>query len=81
MMDLNERVDDCGSNTDCLENENLENTRRLSECENKLESLFSARNFKDVRVVCERMHYLGRIRDTISTKLVTLTSSKALDNR
>jgi len=81
MMELNERIDDCGSNIDCLEKENSNNTKQLTDCEHKLESLFSQRNFRTVRTVCERMHYLGRIRDTISTKLVTLTSSKSVDNR
>ena len=81
MMELNESVDDCGHDKACLEKENAENTKRLIECEHKLESLFSNQNFREVRVVCERMHFLGRIRDTISTKLVTLTSSKVVDHR
>ena len=82
MMDLNERVDDCGSNKSCLEKENSDNNQRLSDCEHTLESLFSSKNFRGVRSVCERMHYLGRIRDTISMKLMNSpTSTNVVDNR
>lgn len=82
MMDLNERVDDCGFNKSCLEKENSENNERLSKCERSLESLFSKQNFRGVRSICERMHYLGRIRDTISMKLLNSpTSTNVVDNR
>jgi molecular chaperone HscB len=69
MMEYNESVDDCGSDRPCLEEQDRLNSHRLDECEKQLESLFAKREFTRVRSVCERMHFLERIKATLDIKL------------
>jgi len=69
MMEFNESVDDCGSDRSCMEEQERLNNERLSECENNLQALFHNHQYAQVRRVCERMHFLERIKDTIEKKL------------
>ena len=69
MMGFNEEVDDCDSDKKCLESQREINNGRLAECDEKLKTLFADRKFQQVRKVCERMHFLERINDTILRKL------------
>jgi molecular chaperone HscB len=69
MMELNEDVDDCGRDVDCLSHLEDKNQAELVSCEHRLRELFKSRDYKGARKVCERMHYLERIRNTISKKL------------
>jgi len=69
MMELNEEVDDCGEDKGCISKLQEVNESKLSDCEKQLYSLFQEKDFHSVREVCERMHYLDRIRYTIGEKL------------
>lgn len=69
MMELNEEVDDCGRDEKCLVNLEQENNTRLSVSESELGAAFQRKDYKAARRVCERMHYLERIKSTISKKL------------
>ncbi len=69
MMEYNENVDDCGSDRSCLEEQEKLNNERLADCEHQLEGLFARKEFPKVRSVCERMHFLERIKGTLDKKL------------
>jgi molecular chaperone HscB len=69
MMEINEEVEDCGRDKDCLEKQNVANKQRFEECDVQLKNLFANRQFAHARAVCERMHYLERVNDTILQKL------------
>jgi len=72
MMEINEEIEECGRDKSCLENQEEQNKARLKECDEKLKGLFSSRQYLDARKVCERMHYLERIKDTLLKKLNSL---------
>lgn len=72
MMEANEEVEDCGKNKECLERQSQEIKERLSVCDSQLRTLFTQREYKAVRKVCEKMHYLERINDTLIRKLNSL---------
>ncbi len=72
MMEINEEIEECGRDKSCLENQEEQNKARLKECDEKLKVLFSSRQYLDARNVCERMHYLERIKDTLLKKLNSL---------
>ena len=74
MLELNENVDECGSDKVCLENLKRENELQLSHCDSVLKDLFKSESYTKARKECERMHYLERIRSTILKKL-TITSN------
>jgi molecular chaperone HscB len=69
MMEANEAIDDCGTNKTCLEVEAELNQQRLDACDSELRNLFADRKFPAARKVCEKMHYLERIKDTLIRKL------------
>jgi molecular chaperone HscB len=69
MMEINEEIDDCGRDKNCLEEKSRANLDRLQECDDKLKGLFSTKQYTAARKVCERMHYLERIKDTLIQKL------------
>jgi Fe-S protein assembly co-chaperone HscB len=72
MMEINEEVDECGCDKACLEHQGEANQKRLEECDIKLRGLFSSRQYSEARQVCERMHYLERIKNTVIEKLNSL---------
>ena len=72
MMELNEAIDDCGKNKSFLERQYELNQERLNACDVQLRDLFASRQFTRARKVCERMHYLERMKDTIIQKLNSL---------
>lgn len=69
MMELNEEVEDCSRDMACLERLNQANALKLADCDEQLRGLFEGGDFKGARKVCELMHYLERIRNTILEKL------------
>ena len=72
MMEINEDIEECSKNKICLEKQSELNQDRLDECDAKLRGLFSTRQYSEARKVCERMHYLERIKDTVIQKLNSL---------
>ena len=72
MMEANEEVEDCGKNKECLERRSEEIKERLSVCDSQLRTLFTERDYKQARKVCEKMHYLERVNDTVLQKLNSL---------
>lgn len=72
MMEINEEIEDCGRDKNCLESQSELNQARLAECDTKLKGLFSTRQYLEARKICERMHYLERIKDTLLKKLNSL---------
>lgn len=69
MMELNEEVDDCGKDEQCLMRLESANKQRLESCQGEISKLFLEKDYRGARKVCERMHYLERIKSTISKKL------------
>jgi Fe-S protein assembly co-chaperone HscB len=69
MIEINEEIEECGNNKVCLEKQDEVNTGKLEECDSKLHQLFVDKKYLEVRKVCERMHFLERIHNTLLQKL------------
>lgn len=70
MMDLNEEVEDCGKDEKCLIDLERANNSRIQSCESDIGKSFQNKDYKHARKICERMHYLERVKSTISKKLL-----------
>jgi Fe-S protein assembly co-chaperone HscB len=72
MMEINEEIEECGTDKVCLEKQNDLNKDRLAICDKQLQELFPNHQYLEARKVCEKMHYLERIKDTLIKKLNSL---------
>jgi molecular chaperone HscB len=75
MMEINEEIEDCKRDKNCLERQAVLNQSRLDKSEDELKSLFAQNEYQQARKICERMHYLERIKDTLLKKLNSIESS------
>ena len=69
MMEINEEVEECGRDKACLERQSVVSQQRLHECDEELKRLFADRKYAEIRKVCEKMHFLERVKDTLLQKL------------